>query len=297
MSKYFQKFPIINYANTPCVNILARVNMSKLTLSQKQSFYTFQTEGGQRSDHIAYDYYSSPYYDWLISFANQVVDPYYDYYIGDDDLNSLIINKYGSIANAQSQVAFFRTNWSVDDSSLTPLQFASLQVTQPTGNAQYDILNPPINQQKYWTPQIDQLGSITKYVRKQEDWCVSTNKVMQLSFNTIPAFTVGETISQSGITLATVVQVNASNNYIIVNNIAGTLNTITTTGNSSNASGVCTSTTTLMTPIPPLELQYWSPISYYQLETEQNEANKTIKLVSSVYASSAQKELGSLLRG
>jgi len=94
MTQFFKKFPVINYNGSPAVNLMARVNMSKLSLNNKQAYYTYVMPQGERPDNVSYDYYKDPDYVWLLGLSNQVIDPYYDFPISPDDLNKLIVKKY-----------------------------------------------------------------------------------------------------------------------------------------------------------------------------------------------------------
>jgi len=318
MTQFFKKFPVINYSNTSAVNIFARVNMSKLALTNKSAFYTYVIPEGMKPEHLSYNYYSNPDYIWLINLSNKIIDPYYDYPLSDSDLNSLIAQKYGSISNAQSTILYFTTNWISDDSIISPAAYAALPVSATE------------NLQKYWAPQIDNNNNIYAYVRKQEDWISTTNQVQQLNIvngtelltedgvytleteegydllapnvSTTSAFIVGEQVSQNGYTIGTIVSVNSD--FIIIQHISGqVVNGISTigglagyiTGLTSGASTLVTSVTTLSQNIPQAEFSYWTIVTAYQYEVEKNAFNKNIQLLDNNFAAQATKELKNLL--
>ena len=312
MTHYFKKFPKINYNNNLAINLLARVTMSKLALNSKQAYYDYVVKEGTRPDNLSYDYYSNSDYIWLINLANQFVDPYYDFPISEDNLKVLITKKYGSVAKAQNTIKFFRTNWSADESRITPTAYSAFGV----------------GQQKYWAPEINQNNSIIAYVRKKEDWIVTTNKVQQLSidnasfnlltegnFNlttetksgnvydiivdstpatvTDASFTVGELVSQSNVVFASVE--TASENVLVIKNIVGTAVTGVITGLASGASGSVATVTTLSQSIPANELVYWTPVTAYDYESELNAEKKQIQLLNNRLAEQATTELKTLL--
>jgi hypothetical protein len=181
-----------------------------------------------------------------------------------------------------------------------------------------------VGQQKYWAPEINQNNSIIAYVRKKEDWIVTTNKVQQLSidnasFNlltednyeltaeneynlivdstpetvTDASFIAGELVSQNGVTFATVV--TASETTLVIHHVSGTAVTGEITGLTSGASGAVTSLVTVSTNIPSNELVYWESVSIYDYEIEQNNKKKNIKLIDNRFADAATKELKNLL--
>jgi len=238
MTQFFKKFPVINYANNNAINLLSRVTMSKLALSTTQAYYDYIIPDGTRPDNLSFNYYDNPDYVWLIGLTNKIVDPYYDFPISDDNINTLVIKKYGSIAKANEKILYFQNNWATDESNISTNAFAALSV----------------GQQKYWAPEINEKNTIISYVRKQEDWIVTTNKVQNLSyaysvvdnefvnvltednyeimteddFNIIvdyipetvtdKKFVAGELISQDGVTIATVV--TASETTLVIQHIA-----------------------------------------------------------------------------
>lgn len=308
MTQFFKKFPLINYDGTPAVNLLARVKMSKLALNTRQAYYPYTILEGERPDNLAYNYYSNSDYFWLVGLANSIVDPYYDFPISSDDLNVLIIKKYGSINNAQNTILFFRTNWGSDQSRITTAAYAALTV----------------GQKKYWAPEVNQNNSIMSYVRKQEDLIVTTNNIQYLtidnaSFNLLSednynliaedtspividytpetiidaSFAVGELVSQGNTTFASVV--TASETVLVVQHVFGTAVTGEITGLVSGASGTVSSVTTLKQNIPSNELVYWEAITAYDYQNELNNEKKQIQLLDNRFSGQATKELKTLL--
>jgi hypothetical protein len=289
MTQFFKKFPVISYANTSAVNLLARVNMTKMALANKQAYYSYSVPEGERPDNLSYNYYDNPDFVWLINLTNQVMDPYYDYPISFDNLNTLITNKYGSYSKAQNTILFFRNNWITDESNISPAAYAALTVDDTQ------------NLKKYWAPEIDNNNNIFSYVRKQEDWEVSTNQVQQLGILYVAPeggnailFTVGELISQDGITaIATISSV--SSEFIVIHHISGSAVVGPIVGLTSGATGTVNSITTLVKNFPDSEAVYWSPVTAYDYEHELNSAKKNIKLLDNKYTGQATKELKNLL--
>ena len=313
MTQFFKKFPVINYANKNAINLLSRVTMSKLALSTTQAYYDYTIPDGTRSDNLSFNYYDNPDYVWLIGLTNKIVDPYYDFPISDDNINTLVIKKYGSIAKANEKILYFQNNWATDESNISTTAFAALGV----------------GQQKYWAPEINEKNTIISYVRKQEDWIVTTNKIQNLSYDysvvdnefvnvlteanyeimtendfniivdyipetvTDKKFVAGELVSQGGVTFATVVTV--SETILVIQHISGTAVTGKITGLTSGASGVVSLVTTLNQNIPSTELIYWSAVTAYDYEIDLNAKRKNIKLLDNKYAEQATKELKTLL--
>ena len=74
MSEYFQNFPLANYdinKNKPAdttlsVNLLTRLKLKEAIERNVLAYYPYQVKPGERPDVIAYNYYGSTAYTWLI---------------------------------------------------------------------------------------------------------------------------------------------------------------------------------------------------------------------------------------
>jgi hypothetical protein len=307
MGIFFKNFPTISYSNTVALNILTRVNMSKLALNNAQAYYTYTTAEGDKLDSLAYNYYGNSYYDWLISLSNQIIDPYYDVSLTEDNLTNLVVQKYGSYSNAQNTILYFRTNWASDTSTITPARYASLTTTL----------------QKYWNPQIDNNNSIYGYTRKQEDWVVSTNQIQQLQISyqidigtetnnyglmtegsfeiifpmgpTDPSFVAGEIVSQNNVPIATVSSIDTTNLILTLQHVATSATIGQISGLSSNAQATVISANTITTNISNTELVYWEPVTALVHEIEQNTEKKNLVLLNKTYTQKATQQLNKLL--
>ena len=166
-NSFFSKFPTISYNDTFAKNILARVNFNDVSRKNIIQYYSYTMSQYERVDNLAFDYYDDSDFAWLVMLANQVVDPYYDLNISDDDFNSLISTKYGSILDAQTKVYAFKTNWESDDRILD--------------QAAYDAL--PSITKKYWNPIISYNSLTQTYERKKQDILISTNRTVTIPFS------------------------------------------------------------------------------------------------------------------
>jgi len=101
---YFKNFNRIDYNGKTSINLLNRAKINSETLNLSTSFFPYELREKDRIDHIAYYAYEDPYKDWLIMYANSIVDPYYDWYLSSEDFDSYISNKYGSFENAVSNI-------------------------------------------------------------------------------------------------------------------------------------------------------------------------------------------------
>jgi len=282
MTAFFQKLPTISYNGVPSKNLLVRARLSDETIESKTAFYPYTMTDGDRVDILSHKYYDDSDYTWLIWMTNNVVDPYYDLYINETQFNEYITTKYGSIANAQSTIAYYSNSWIVDESELLPATYENL----------------PASRKKYFTPITDYNNSVIAYQRKKEDWTVNTNKVLTATCESNTSFNINEKVTQSYIAnsevLATGYVTFSNTTYLTVQHITGQFisgNTAVVTG-SANA----TLTSVLVTTnIPVAEEAYWEAVSFYDHEQLVNEQKKNIKLLDKIYKTDAEYQLRKVL--
>lgn len=294
MTEFFKKFPTINYANTTAKNLMARVNFTQLALNTRRAYYTYDVEEGERVDTISYNYYDNADFFWLISLANQTIDPYYDFPISYDDVNTMLVKKYGSVQAASRKILYFTNNWLTDDSNISTAAYDSLPGGKEFQDTPWDSTSLSTNLKKYWAPDIGSNGKIIGYVRKQEDWVITTNKTVQCTLSSNAAFTVGERIIQSSNVIATVEY--SSGTTLIVKHVDDTIALTTITGEDSAVTATVSAVNTLVQNIPDAEMIYWSPVTAFDHEHGLNQAKRNIKLLDNRSAQQATTELKRLLK-
>lgn len=265
MSRYFTRFPLVDYNGVPSKNILARVDFTDET--KRNIYINFDyvlQEGTSRQDILSFNYYNSPQYDWLINLSNNVVDPYHDYFMSTPDFKNYIIGKYGSIDIAKSKILFYRNDWSVDESLI--------------GESVYDALSGAIK--KYWKPRVNNTNQIVGYERVKEDWIVSTNRIVQLTVDVdVSSYNVGDIIQQDN-AKATLVTKDDDTGVLIVQHVTGEF-----VENDTGIIGV----NTLRENISSVEESFWSSVSAYEYEEEQNELKRYITMIKSNYLEDIEK--------
>jgi len=294
MTEFFKKFPTVSYANSVAKNIMARVNVTQLALKTRQAYYSYDMEEGERVDTISYNYYDNPDYFWLIALANQVIDPYYDFAISYDQLNSVIDMKYGSIQAANRKILYFINSWLTDDSNISTAAYDALPGGKEYQDTPWDSTSLSANLKKYWAPDIGANGRIIGYVRKQEDWTITTNKTVQCTLSSSATFTVGERLIQSSTVIATVEY--SSGTTLIVKHVDDTIALTTVRGEDSGVTATVTAVNTLVQNIPDAEMIYWSPVTAFEHEHKINQAKRSIKLLDNRFAQQATTELKRLLK-
>jgi hypothetical protein len=232
-----------------------------------------------RPDTLAFDYYGDPNVEWITYLSNGIIDPYYGWYLTDDEFGKHIENKYGSIEDPQLRIHHWAVNWAD----------AELNVSVGFYENQPEVLK------KYWIPNYGIGSKILSYRRRQDDWMVDTNCIVKIDVDNVsgPGFSVGELIDFTrdvNIGFGEIVQV--SDDSIYVKNLVGTYDDTSSSieghgGTSASIVGV----TTLVQNIPLEEGDFWEPVTYYDWENEKNEANKLITLIDVNYAPSLARSL------
>lgn len=102
---YFKNFPIVQYGEHTVRNIILKSKIGKDLIQSYDAYYPYTIKTGETPTSLAYDYYGSVEYVWLIFLVNDIVDPYYDWPMEDSVFNEYIVNKYGSIVDAMNLAA------------------------------------------------------------------------------------------------------------------------------------------------------------------------------------------------
>ena len=287
--RYFDKFPLITYSNNTVVDITRRVTLLDRVSRNPYVFFPYEIEDNERPDQLSARYYEDTYKSWLLYLSNKITDPYYEWYMTNDELEELLEKKYGSIYNAQQKVKFYRNNWENQEN-----------ISVSTYNAL------PIERKKYWNPEYGAGSNVLSYKRKEVDWTVSTNKV--ISYAVSNTNFIDNEIVEVKIKTDTIGKgqfVNGANNVIYLQHVSGSfidtddLSLISNSyvyGTESGTNTVVTEINAIANNISESEAVYWKPITYYDYEVEKNEYNKSIRVIDKDLQYTAVDNLIDLLK-
>lgn len=285
MEKYFQKFPEIYYKNVRTKDLSRRVKISEETRRMPNIFYPLEINSGLRPDVLADAYYEDPEIDWLVYLTNTIVDPYYGWYLNEEEFLEFINDKYGSFETANKLIKYYRNNWFGDDTEISA--------------AYYDNVLP-YDLKKYYSPNFGQGSKVMSYSRKKVDWVMNTNKILQynisLSSNTV--FSAGELIDirYTGEDVGTGEVVFSNTSTLIIKNVSGNTSANTThtkqiVGETTGAEATADFVYVLQELISNAEARFWEPVTMYEYEVEVNEAKKHLQIIDSQYALEIAEEL------
>ncbi len=288
-NRYFDKFPTITYGNTSVVDITERVALLKSVSSNPYVYYPYDISESERPDQFSNRYYGDSFKSWILYLTNDMIDPYFDWYMSDEDFSQFIINKYGDYYTPQQKIKQWQNNWAgANNISLS----------------EYDALPPTLL--RYWEAQYDAYGNPVSYSRVQQDWTMNTNQIVAytMSSNAIPyssdeicsiVFDPVNNVVGNGQVLYT------SNNVLYLQHVTGQFNNVVIAntsyvyGTESFANVKLTSVNVVTVNIPLSEQAYWEPVSYFDYEAAQNAFNKTIRILDSDYSKAMVDNLKNIL--
>lgn len=289
IDRYFQKFPVITYNSQNAVDITRRVVLLNNALKNPYLFYPYEIDSNERADQFSNRYYNDQYKSWIIYLSNNMLDPYYEWYLDQDVFKNFIEKKYGSLYLAQNKIKHYDCNW---------------EGTEPISISAYNALLPTLT--KYWEPDYQNSNKIMTYKRKAIDQIVSTNSirsytVANTSFKTDEICSIVFNNTHKG--SAQVVSV--ANTKLYVQHTSGTTlstNEIPITGSSyiygheSNVNTHFTTSSLIVDNLLPEEEIYWKPVTYYNYESNNNEYNKTLRILDNVYSKRIADNLTELMK-
>lgn len=101
--KYFENFPKLVYTfdknrldQQLVVNIFARSTFLREVANNTELAYEYQIQDSDTPEIIAHKIYGTPYRSWLVLLFNRIVNPYYDWPLKNDVLDSFVVNKYNT---------------------------------------------------------------------------------------------------------------------------------------------------------------------------------------------------------
>ena len=130
---YFKNFPVVQYGEHALRNVILKAKIGKDLIQSYDSYYPYTIKAGETPTTLAFDYYGSVEYVWLIFLVNDIVDPYYDWPMNDTVFNEYITNKYSSVAAAMNLAnsAYYRNpNYSY---WMTKTTYDNISASERTG--------------------------------------------------------------------------------------------------------------------------------------------------------------------
>ncbi len=264
MSSYFKHFPLVD---TPTNGLAKNIVARPIINAKERSTVKYSLTQPLRPDQIAAQYYNDDTLDWAIYLANDVVDPYYDFYMDEATLLKVIVSKYGSIEDASQKILFWESNWREDSDPIETTTFNSL----------------PADVKSFYNASTDGRGRVTSYVRKRKTIYKTTNLIVRYAHSGGLDVGVGTDIVLGSFTGKGNV-VSVDDEYVTINHVIGDFNVATILG-------VPVEVVMVAKSISDTEAPYFKPVSAYEAAFAANDLKRHLKLVPSGQAETLRKEL------
>jgi len=135
---YFDTFPLViasDYKNNAILltNLMARVQIIPSLLRNPLLFYSYDLKESDRPDILAHKYYDDSNKYWMVLFANEIMDPLYDWPLTSQQFDDYLKNKYSADAGGDAFVLTYTTS-TVQEyrKTITTYDSTSLQTTTKT---------------------------------------------------------------------------------------------------------------------------------------------------------------------
>ena len=112
MSIYFSNFKNIPYKNKLIKDISRRAIFPSKYTENPHMFLTYAVEGDDKPEDIAYHYYGSSDYTWLVCIANNIFDQYSDWVLSSDNFDAMMTKKYAKISGKKSRAVI---DWTMNE--------------------------------------------------------------------------------------------------------------------------------------------------------------------------------------
>jgi hypothetical protein len=135
MPQYFSYFPTVQYKilgyerPSTVPDITRRFKLTEALSDKATIYYDYAIQEGDRPDIVAAKYYKDSRLDWLVLLVNDIHDVAYDWPLDYQNFQNFIINKYGSIETAQSQVHHYEKILRAESSTSTGERLPEIVVT------------------------------------------------------------------------------------------------------------------------------------------------------------------------
>ena len=97
--KYFDTLPKIvqtdsNGISKVMTNLMARVSIIPQILNNPSLYYQYDIQEGDTPEIIAHKYYGDSYRYWIVLFANEILDPQWNWPVSGSVFNEYLLKKY-----------------------------------------------------------------------------------------------------------------------------------------------------------------------------------------------------------
>jgi hypothetical protein len=121
-------------------NILANVSILSQILNNPAIYYTYDIQNGDTPEIIAHKYYGDVYRYWIVLFANQIIDPQWQWPLFGVLFDEYIQSKYTSI-DVYNTVHTYQQITTQVDSGTNTTTVNTIAISQNTYNSFFPSIN------------------------------------------------------------------------------------------------------------------------------------------------------------
>lgn len=112
-NSYFQQLPLIKYdpnhaklgaVYDTATNIFFRIRVIQEVLDNINTYFVAEIEEDETPEIVAEKIYGDAGAGWIVTIANNIIDPQWEWPLNYQEFQNYIIGKYGSVANAQTTI-------------------------------------------------------------------------------------------------------------------------------------------------------------------------------------------------
>lgn len=141
MAFYFNYFPKTQYNpygnnnKKTITDITFRLKFRDVIKRNIYSYYNAEVSDDDTIEILAHKYYGSSEYHWIIALINDIIDPQYDWPLNYTSFLKFINKKYGSIANAETQIHHYEKVVTRKDQETGTIDETIIEIQQVNYNA------------------------------------------------------------------------------------------------------------------------------------------------------------------
>ena len=148
IANYFSNYPttIIKQdgVSKQITNLSRYPRISNDILSKSYEYYDYVIGNDERPDQVSYLQYGDTKFYWIILLTNNIRNIWTEWPLGQNGFESFIINKYGSVADAQSGVYRYLAKqdiYKAESGSLSELIIANTESVDGTTITDYSLVS------------------------------------------------------------------------------------------------------------------------------------------------------------
>jgi hypothetical protein len=194
---YFESMPKIltpdvNGNGIVLTNLMARSELIPSLLNNPMMFYKYDIQDGDTPEIVANKYYGDSYRYWVVLYANQILDPQWNWPLNNQQFDNYLIKKYSSVSNNSNVLSYTQATTKEYRKTIKSIDSLSLVETVETFVIDTNSYNQSIiPSATYQLPNSKVSQTITKSIVSIYDYELEQNEAKR-SINLINKMYVSE---------------------------------------------------------------------------------------------------------